>query len=692
MTPAGSRLASTLRAFGAGALFGAALSVAEVFTGTLSGGRLPFAWWAFLMAYYVPLLAALGALLLARPFSGGGSSTGGLDLRSLAVVVQASYTIVVANHEYLRQQPFASPERLATVILAGTLGLLEARRPGLPSGLGLLLVRPFLFTAAAWLATSAVRTGVPIADALSFVLLAHLVTAAGFGLWWRALGPEGWRGWVRRGLAATAAGVCAWGMLAPGRGLSPGRPRTGAAPAGLGGRAERPNIVLIVLDTVGASRLSGYGYPRPTSPNLDAFARRSVLYINCLAPAGWTIPSHASLFTGLYPFQHGCDFAATDSGCRLMALDQGHRTLAEVLATMGYASAAIAGNGPAFTARVGLERGFDHVDARPARTGDLAFLPLLRRLEGRLPPWILREWRERWLPQGWRSAEEIGREALRWLERRRPQDRPYFLFLNFMDTHVPFRWHEGFSDRWAGRAESLPLAGLPSSRQGKPLTREEYEHVRALYDASLAYLDHHVGRLLEALARRPDWDRTWVFVTGDHGDSLAEGRVFAHGCSELTQQVLHVPLIVRYPAGAGSEPGTRDESPVQLVDIVPTLYAALGLPAPPGSARLGQRRTAMMAGGTCLPRRPGAPCPAYEVLVEGGWKYVRPPEGPPQLFDLKADREETRDLALERPLERQAAEESLARFKAALGGARARSPREAGPETLEGLEALGYIQ
>jgi arylsulfatase A-like enzyme len=255
-------------------------------------------------------------------------------------------------------------------------------------------------------------------------------------------------------------------------------------------------------------------------------------------------------------------------------------------------------------------------------------------------------------PGVYRSAEEITDAATSWLAGR-PAGQPYFLFLNYMDAHTPFVRRPGFSGRWPGRSPRLPGYGLPRTQlvmaRHRTLTDEEAAHLRALYDDALSYLDHHLGRLFQALDAQPDRDRTWVVVTADHGESLGEHHQLGHDCA-LYEAVLRVPLLIRYPHAApeAARHGGVDERVVQTTDLAPAILAAAGGPAPRDSpSRHGIRVASVDC--FCWRHHPQFHGPAAQAVVIGPLKHLQEQGRPPALFDLAADPLEQRDLLAARP-------------------------------------------
>jgi len=321
----------------------------------------------------------------------------------------------------------------------------------------------------------------------------------------------------------------------------------GAAGCGQHATSERaPSVLLITVDTLRADHLSGYGFPRPTSPNVDALASRGVLFERTIAATSATAPSHASIMTSLYTREH--TIGTGNGETRL----EGSTTLAELLLNAGYATAAFVSNF-VLERRVGLDRGFEVYD------DELPSSELNR-------PLIVE-----------RIAEETTVRALAWLQ---GAERPFFLWVHLQDPHGPYRPPEPHSGHFAPSVNPgeavLPVlrgnsgrGGLPAY-QALPGLRRASEY-RASYADEILYADHWLGELMAAVG-----DQTIVLFTSDHGESLGEGgSYFVHGTSTLPVQA-HVPLILRAP---GLEAERRSEL-VSHVDIMPTLLELTGLDVP----------------------------------------------------------------------------------------------------------------
>lgn len=318
--------------------------------------------------------------------------------------------------------------------------------------------------------------------------------------------------------------------------------------------SDRPNVLIITLDTVRVQNLGLYGYARETTPQLEHWSRRGVLFQHAMTTAPWTLPSHASLFTGRWPHEHKADFGRP--------LDHTLPTLAEELLEQGYDTAGFVSNTSLCGRQTGLARGFLHYDDlyssfRAVYRGSLLSL---------LPT--------NYTPDLRRSAAEINALFFDWLDR--PRHRPFFAFLNYFDAHDPYRVPDAAFDRFA----SMPARERLRIRQRwliDELDRNNPAEVLLAvdtYDAAIAYLDHHVGRLLDELERRGILDDTVVIITNDHGEHFGEHGHYGHTTS-VYRQLIDAPLIVLYPSGVPS--GVQVSVPVSQVAIPSTVLDLLGL-------------------------------------------------------------------------------------------------------------------
>jgi arylsulfatase A-like enzyme len=390
---------------------------------------------------------------------------------------------------------------------------------------------------------------------------------------------------------------------------------------------DGPNILLIILDTVRAASLSLYGHDRPTTPNLERFAREGVVYELAIAPSSWTLPAHASIFTGRDPNLLNADW--------WIPLDGTYPTLAEVLSDAGYATAGFSANLAYANRETGLARGFARFDDYTRTAGEaLRTSVMLKRTARRLG--LGRLLNDDW--NGRRKADHVSGSFLDWLADV-PEDRPFFAFLNYMDGHDPYHAPPPFDTLYAPRSPFLPLdwGSVPSEAVVRSWTD--------WYDRSITYLDAELGRLFEELRARGQLDNTIVVVTADHGEHLGEFGFMRHG-STLYMPVLHVPLIVRYPAAVPEN--VRVAAPVPTRDIAATVTALAGVP----HDRIGGRSLAWTW--SAQPAQPEAiyaevreairvptryPNAAQDLqsIIAGGFQYIRGTERGEELFGLTPD-------------------------------------------------------
>jgi len=311
--------------------------------------------------------------------------------------------------------------------------------------------------------------------------------------------------------------------------------------------AERPpNIVLIVMDTARQDRLSCYGYDRDTSPRLRELATESTVFDRAYSTSSWTSPSHASLFTGLYPASHG----VTQENWRM---SRELVTLAEVLSERGYETLGIVENS-ILSSEHGFHQGFAdyHVTNQIQRMLDNA---------------------------GATGRSETGNHAtdlfLRNLREREPQN-PFFVFVNLIAPHQPYDSSKQFMGEFVTDGDVELFGNMwPEYYLGeKEFAPEELRHLNELYDAELLYTDHLVGLMVDGLMESGYWDDTVFIVTSDHGENIGDHGHMDHVFS-LYETTVRVPLLIHDAARPGA--GTVDDRPVSLVDIFPTLLEVAGV-------------------------------------------------------------------------------------------------------------------
>ncbi|MEE9296054.1 MAG: sulfatase, partial [Phycisphaerae bacterium] len=291
---------------------------------------------------------------------------------------------------------------------------------------------------------------------------------------------------------------------------------------------DKPNVILLVMDTAGANHLSTYGYSRKTTPHLTALAAEGVRYDRAIAPSSWTLASHASMFTGALPTEHRANLTVVSGKPKRVPLSNDYVTLAEVLSAAGYSTGAIVANTGFLSRELGIHQGFDYYDDAPRPTMAAAkprtILPgmwICRWYQDRLPGW-----RRTWS----RNAEEINAEVLAWLDRRPRQ--PLFLFVNYLDPHAPYNEHPEFRRRLGHGTEhthGFESVGFGSSSTLSSSIQTDPAGDAARYDQEIAFLDARIGELLEALKLRGMYDNSLIIVTSDHGEAFGEHGWVGHG-------------------------------------------------------------------------------------------------------------------------------------------------------------------
>ena len=393
--------------------------------------------------------------------------------------------------------------------------------------------------------------------------------------------------------------------------------------------APRTNLVLIGVDTVRPDHLGCYGYERNVSPNIDRLAEGGVLFENVISPCPWTLPSFATIFTSLYPSQHGAMGART-------AMRGGFPTLASLLEGNGYATGAII-NAPYLKGKFHMDRGFDFYYMTPP---------------------------------GGRAADGTTEDALRWIDEN--STGPFFMFVHYFDPHIPYAppapYDSIFDAGYAGKVRKpynpkwLPRARLHGLERVTNLKQADRNHIEALYDGEVAFTDEAIGALFDGLEARGLTRNTLIVFLSDHGEEFFEHGGFEHGHS-LFGELLRAPLILSMP---GRIPESRRVSEqVRLVDVLPTLLDLLGMG--PEAHFEGRSLAGLFADGAGTGddgeggMGGGAPCLlphdfAYaEALLYGGeqksltaypWKLIyEMQEGEISLFNLREDPGEQQNLA-----------------------------------------------
>jgi len=415
--------------------------------------------------------------------------------------------------------------------------------------------------------------------------------------------------------------------------------------------------VLISIDTLRADHLGAYGYPRPTSPVIDGLAREGVLFEDVSAPSPWTLPSHASLLTGLYPSRHG--LKAHDR-----YLPATVPTLAAGLGRAGFVTAAVVNSynlGPRF----GLDRGFQ----------DFLYVEEVADQE--------------------EPSTRITDRAAAWLRQHR--DRRLFLFVHYYDVHSDYRsrprYERQFATPYDGPADGT-TAQLMAFREGRVrLGAKDAAHLVDLYDAGIRQMDDELQRLLGFLRDEKLAEGTLLVLTSDHGEEFLERGGVLHGRTQF-QEVMRVPLVMR---GPGLPAGRRVAAPVSLVDVVPTLLRSAEVDVPEGldgedlapswrggDGRRGERYLFGEADHN------NAEPDVTRAVRHGAYKlHFNRLSGRRELFDLARDPGERTDLAAAQPAITAELAARLERFMQIRG--EAAPPARLTPEEIEKLRSLGYL-
>lgn len=487
------------------------------------------------------------------------------------------------------------------------------------------------------------------------IALAILAIGAGV-LATRALSlrPEASQRWMSRFAAGGAIAVLVWMVWMPQtRRIEEARVLDALPDAAEGA----PNVLLVVWDTVRALSLSVYGYERETTPTLDGLASSSVLFERAISTAPWTVPSHASLFTGLYAHEHGAR--------RYAPLAEDFPTLAEALSARGYRTGGFVSNTFWLGRSYGFQRGFQrYVDGWFERVqGDEGLL-----IEGIIGSWWISTQlylRVRGEPPGGTWIRNVPAARVTgafesWLDSG-DSDRPFFAFLNLFDAHEPYRAAAPTGWRFS---DGEPLREWDNT-QVEHYTPAQYAEFREAYDAAIYHLDYQLGKMLEGLAARGELDNTLVIVTADHGETLGE-----HGSDQIGHgqyiyfDILNVPLVFHFPSRFPE--GVRRGDVVSLVDVpatvleivdgdratgklpgrslVPmfTAMAERGTDTSPGQPESGVERSPALAElypadwMLGVPEWPVSRGPLYS-LVNDRWHYIVNTDEHGQLFDHRSD-------------------------------------------------------
>ena len=349
---------------------------------------------------------------------------------------------------------------------------------------------------------------------------------------------------------------------------------------------SRPHVVLIVMDTARAKNFSCYGYDKTTSPHIDAIAEEGALYANAISPSPWTLPSHVSMFTGLYPSEHGLTEDHILEGTNIYGLSKKHafpHFLPTLLKNEGYRTLGFSNN-PWVSHNFGFDKGFDFFYQRWMDAGDRSLLRKIGRAVRKKIPQNLQpifdnlKVRMSSLFPADSGAERTLRVMKDWFRDNQSDERPFFVFFNFIEPHLPYTPLKPFNrmfmkKKYSGRhIRETNQDPLKFIAEKEIMDQDDFEILRALYDGEIAYVDSKVKEIYDCLQDYGMLDRTLLIITSDHGENIGEHNLMGHQFC-LYDTLLRVPLIIRYPEL--SFKGKVEHSHIQLSDIFYTILDTL---------------------------------------------------------------------------------------------------------------------
>jgi len=442
-----------------------------------------------------------------------------------------------------------------------------------------------------------------------------------------------------------------------------------------------PNVVLIVMDTVRRDHLSCYGYPRNTSPRLDQLVKDSRLYSNAYTPGGWTIPAHASIFTGLHTISHG---ASQEN----VVLDTDLTTLAEILSENGYSTVGIIGNPNLDDSRnygQGFQKYYELWNEVRILTGNSGYFFFKKYLAGH------------------------------------DKAKPFFMFINFIEAHQPYNSSQNFYHQFLSdssiQLESNEWTDYFLKR--REFSSAEMEHLRELYDAEILYVDYWIGQMIDLLKKEHLWDDTVLIVTSDHGENFGEHDMVDHAFS-LHEPVIRIPLLIHYPTLF--EPNSVDSSAVQLTDLFPTVLHlcdidATGYPSQGRDLLDSEASDDMIFSEYYYPYQAlyqnfaseGIDDPILDqfkrrikTVISGGMKLIYSDIGNHELYDLRRDPHELENL-IDDPVYSDTKQDLMDKLeecvddysnpmKSSPSDSIPRTEQELDSTTIEALRSLGYVR
>lgn len=427
--------------------------------------------------------------------------------------------------------------------------------------------------------------------------------------------------------------------------------------------AAKPNVIVVLIDAQRADVMGPYGYKlRKTTPNLDKFAAGGMVWENVISQNAWTVPSVASLFSGVDPQGHRTLRFQNKGRIEMDTMSELHDTMAEQFKAGGYTTGAFIKSTVIDSSR-GFSQGFDNFNI----------------VGGKDQAW------------GY-SAKELNDAAIPWLLEKGKSGKPFFAYMHFMDSHSPYKapepWYSKYKGNYTGRFTGAHVELEDAVKKGPAPIAADWDMLKAYYDAEVEYWDSEFGRLWTSLETAGITKNTVVVVLGDHGEAFWEHQNIFHG--HLYQENIHVPVIMR---GPGIKAG-RLKHYSQVIDVPPTLADLAGVGK--GRAWMGQSMTSAMSGGAA---RTDAVYSEYvesrAVIDQAGLKLIIG-DGVDKLYDLKVDPGEKNNLAGSRTADvtrlRAVADARYALGKKVGSAYPLEAPKVLDDEQTQLLCELGYIE